>query len=233
MAFLREPRAAVEQMLGVIDAWLPMYQEIEPRVAQMIGRDVANRRSDRETLDQATLIERTTGGLRWLPEAQVRRVIMAPSYFARPFNYIYQGADWRLFAYPIADAVLGAADAGIPPQAVVRLYRALGDGTRMRILKLLSGSRLVPDRVGTAAGTVEADHEAPPGAPAGGRPRDRHRRRQPHLLQPSTPATRGGRDRIAQLPRLTPPRIEAAADRRPRPISTASVRRITYRRTRT
>ncbi len=68
----------------------------------------------------------------------MRRVIMAPSYFARPFNYIYQGADWRLFAYPIADAVLGTADAGTPPQAVVRLYRALGDSTRMRILKLLS-----------------------------------------------------------------------------------------------
>ncbi len=138
MGFLRDPREGVDRMRAVVGAWLPLYQQVEPRVAQMIERDVAARQGDRETLDQTTLIERTTGGLRWLPESHVRRVIMAPSYFARPYNYIYQGGDWRLFAYPIADAALGAIDAGIPPQSVVRLYRALGDGTRMRILKLLA-----------------------------------------------------------------------------------------------
>ncbi|MEO7119226.1 MAG: metalloregulator ArsR/SmtB family transcription factor [Candidatus Limnocylindrales bacterium] len=138
VGFLREPVPAVRQVRAIVAAWLPVYQQVEPRVAMMLERDVAGRRSDRQDLDQATLIERTTGGLRWLPEPQVRRVVMAPSYFARPFNYVFQGADWRLFAYPIADAALGAVDAGIAPQSVVRLYRALGDSTRMRILKLLS-----------------------------------------------------------------------------------------------
>jgi DNA-binding transcriptional ArsR family regulator len=32
---------------------------------------------------------------------------------------------------------LGAVDAVLPPQSTVRLYRALGDTTRMRILRLL------------------------------------------------------------------------------------------------
>ncbi|MDQ3449121.1 MAG: metalloregulator ArsR/SmtB family transcription factor [Chloroflexota bacterium] len=136
--FLREPIPAVTRMRATLDAWLPLYVEVEPRIAQMLERDVAARKSDRASLDQDTLIERTTGGLRFLPEPQVRRVILAPSYFARPFNYTYQGADWRIFGYPIADAVVEAGDAGVPPQAVVRLYRALGDGTRMRILKLLA-----------------------------------------------------------------------------------------------
>jgi hypothetical protein len=48
------------------------------------------------------LIERTTGGLRWFPRAGVRRVILAAQYFGRPFNYIFQGPDWRMFAYPIS-----------------------------------------------------------------------------------------------------------------------------------
>lgn len=138
VTFLRDPGPAVDRMRAVLAAWLPRYQEVEPRVAEMLARDVAARKQDRATLDQDALVERTTGGLRWMPEPQVRRILLAPSYFARPFNYIYQGTDWRLFAYPIADAALGSTDSGVPPAAVVRLYRALGDATRMRILKLLS-----------------------------------------------------------------------------------------------
>ncbi len=136
--FLREPLLAVTRMRATLDAWLPLYGEVEPRIAQMLERDVASRKADQADLGHDALIERTTGGLRFLPEPQVRRVILAPSYFARPFNYIYQGADWRLFGYPIADAVVEGGDAGSPPQAVVRLYRALGDATRMRVLKLLA-----------------------------------------------------------------------------------------------
>ena len=137
-AFLVESDERIARMRAVLDAWLPLYQEVEERVAGMLKRDVEARVGDRASLDVTTLIERTTGGLRWFPEAGVRRVILAPSYFARPYNYIYQGSDWRLFAYPTADSALGVLDASIPPQAVVRLYRALGDPTRMRVLRLLA-----------------------------------------------------------------------------------------------
>lgn len=136
--FLAEPEEQIARMRGVLATWLPLYQEVEERVAGMLERDIADRRADRDRLDATALIEKITGGVRWFPEAGVRRVILAPSYFARPYNYVYQGADWRLFAYPLADSSLGALDASIPPQATVRLYRALGDPTRMRVLRLLS-----------------------------------------------------------------------------------------------
>ena len=138
--FLADAATRIETMRSVLSAWLPLYIEVEERVAGMLERDVASRATDRteQASDVATLIERTTGGLRWFPEPGVRRVVMAPSYFARPYNYIYQGADWRLFAYPISDAALGAIDPSTPPQSTVRLYRALGDATRMRVLRLLS-----------------------------------------------------------------------------------------------
>jgi len=138
VGFLRDPQPSVDKMRRVVEAWLPIYQAVEDRVASVLEQDLKDRKSDRASMDPATLIERTTGGLRWLPEPPVRRVIMAPSYFARPYNYIYQAHDWRLFAYPVADSALGSLDAAVPPQAVVRLYRALGDATRMRILKLLT-----------------------------------------------------------------------------------------------
>jgi len=138
-AFVANRDEELGRMLGILDAWLPLYQEIEPRVAKMLKRDVAARQAERALYDGnlPELIEKTTGGLRWFPEGGVRRVILAAQYFGRPFNYIFQGTDWRMFAYPISENSLGAVDAVLPPQATVRLYRALGDTTRMRILRLL------------------------------------------------------------------------------------------------
>ncbi len=136
--FLTTTESRVEQLKQGMAAWLPRFQQVEERVARYQARDLASRADDRATLTPAALIERVTGGLRLVPEPQVRRVILAPSYFARPYNYVYQGTRWRLFSYPIADAVLENKDDATPPASMVRLYRALGDPTRMRILKLLS-----------------------------------------------------------------------------------------------
>ena len=133
----REPEALVEPSRNVLVHWLPFYAEVEPRVAAMLKRDYDLRAADRETLEPVALIERTTGGIRWLSEPGVRRVILAPSYFARPYNFVLGGDDWRMYGYPIADAALDGTDPLAPPQSVLRLHRALGDETRLRILRLL------------------------------------------------------------------------------------------------
>lgn len=139
VAFVANRDEELERMLGILEAWLPRYQEVEPRVAKMLKRDVAARQAERAQYDGNVpeLIEKTTGGLRSFPEGGVRRVILAAQYFGRPFNYIFQGPDWRMFAYPISENAIGAVDGVLPPQSTVRLYRALGDTTRMRILRLL------------------------------------------------------------------------------------------------
>lgn len=134
----RDPGSAVVSARAVLHAWLPKFQELEARVGAMIERDYDARAGDRSTLEPAAIVERTTGGIRWLPEPGIRRVILAPTYFSRPYNFVLSGADWRMFAYPIGDGALDATDPLAPAQSVVRLHRALGDDTRLRILKLLT-----------------------------------------------------------------------------------------------
>jgi DNA-binding transcriptional ArsR family regulator len=141
-ALLSDPTATHRRILTVLRAWAPVYAAIEPRIAAIGERDHHLRAAERASLSDADLIETTTGGIRWLPEAGVRRVILAPSYFSRPYNFLLAGDDWRFFGYPVADEALDATDALAPPPAVVRLHRALGDATRMRILKLLAGRDL-------------------------------------------------------------------------------------------
>jgi len=138
-AIYQEPAAIVAAARTVLREWLRPFQAIEGRVRAMIRRDADSRAGDRATLRPADLIERTTGGIRVLAEPGIRRIILAPSYFARPYNYVLGGDDWRLFGYPIADDALDEGDPLAPPAAVVRLHRALGDETRLRILRLLAG----------------------------------------------------------------------------------------------
>jgi DNA-binding transcriptional ArsR family regulator len=69
-------------------------------------------------------------------------VILGPSYFSRPYNFLMSGGEWRFFGYPVADTALDPTDSLAAPQSVVRLHRALGDATRLKILKLLASRDL-------------------------------------------------------------------------------------------
>jgi DNA-binding transcriptional ArsR family regulator len=135
---LRDPAALISVALVVLAAWLEPFRTIEDRILGMLHRDVELRATDRATLGAVELIERTTGGVRFLAEPGLERVVLAPSYFARPYNFLLAGEDWRFFGYPLGDDALDSGDPDAPPQAVVRLHRALGDETRLRILRLLA-----------------------------------------------------------------------------------------------
>jgi DNA-binding transcriptional ArsR family regulator len=141
-ALLADPESGHRRIVRILRAWASTFASIEPRIVAIIERDHALRAVDRGALSDSDLIERTTGGIRWLPEVGIRRVVLAPSYFSRPYNFLLAGDDWRFFGYPVADDALEADDSLAPPAAVIRLHRALGDETRLRILKLLSGRDL-------------------------------------------------------------------------------------------
>jgi DNA-binding transcriptional ArsR family regulator len=139
---LQDPALAKERILAVLRAWQAPFSEIEARVRAIIERDYDGRADDRTRLAPAELIETTTGGVRYLPEPGISRVILGPSYFSRPYNFLMSARDWRFFGYPVADSALGPSDALTPPLSLVRLHRALGDETRLRILKLLASRDL-------------------------------------------------------------------------------------------
>jgi DNA-binding transcriptional ArsR family regulator len=142
MAILRDPSAAHHRIVDVLGSWQTKFMDIEPRVAEILERDYDGRSDERRTLAPVDLIESTTDGIRWLPEPSVRRVILGPSYFSRPYNFLMSGGDWRFFGYPVADSALDPVDSLAAPQSVVRLHRALGDPTRLKILKLLASRDL-------------------------------------------------------------------------------------------
>lgn len=122
---------------AVVHDWLPCFETVEPRVRRMLDRDVAARRMDDAVRDPIGFVERTTNGIRIVPEQRIRHIVLAPSYFGRPYNSLTKVGDTQTVCYPISDTALGAADRLSPPASTVRLYRALGDESRLRILRLL------------------------------------------------------------------------------------------------
>lgn len=141
-AILDDPEGTHRRLARILRAWAEHFAPVEPRIRAVIERDHALRSVDRGAFGGSELIERTTGGIRWLPEVGIKRIILAPTYFSRPYNILLAGDDWRFFGYPVGDDALEADDRLAPPAAVVRLHRALGDETRLRILKLLASQDL-------------------------------------------------------------------------------------------
>jgi DNA-binding transcriptional ArsR family regulator len=155
--FLEDPAGYQRATARVLRAWREQFEGIEARVGRFIERDAAARRPELETLAPFEFIERTSGGVRWAPDANLRRVVMAPSYFARPYNMLFAGEGWRMLCYPIADAAL-EGDPSVVPAATIRLFRALGDESRLRILRSLADGDLylteIAERMGLSKPTV-------------------------------------------------------------------------------
>ncbi len=122
----------------VLRSWLPRFEEIEGKVQRMLDRDVADRRLEEAVADPMGFIEKATNGIRLIPEQQTRRIVLAPTYFGRPYNSLVKVGSTTLICYPMADSALGAAGRAAPPTATIRLYRALGDENRLCILRLLA-----------------------------------------------------------------------------------------------
>ena len=154
---LDDPERELRALRRVLRAWRERFEPIEDRVARMEERDVSERRADLGRLPLADFVERTTGGVRWVPEPGTRRLYLSPSYFTRPYNYIFGGRDWHMFAYPLAESALDG-DGGAVPAASVRLFKALGDESRLRILRFLASGDLylteIAERMGLSKPTV-------------------------------------------------------------------------------
>jgi DNA-binding transcriptional ArsR family regulator len=138
---LDDPEGELRALRRVLRAWRERFEPIEPRVARMEERDVAGRRADLQRLPLADFVEQATGGVRWVADPGTLRLYLSPSYFTRPYNYVFGGRDWHMFAYPLAEAALDG-DRGAVPAASVRLFKALGDESRLRILHLLASGDL-------------------------------------------------------------------------------------------
>ena len=135
--FSVNPDKMKETLLSILQNWYErVFQDYEQQWLPILERDAESKRELMATMPLERLIETATNGLLYEPEAGLRRVLLIPSFVERPWNELSEYQDIKIFCYPVADENI-TEDGHAPPARLVRLYKALADERRLRILKLL------------------------------------------------------------------------------------------------
>jgi DNA-binding transcriptional ArsR family regulator len=88
-----------------------------------------------ERLPLEELLDTATRGIRYTPEPGIERILLVPSLVSRPWSIFTESGSTKIACYGVPDAhVTGDA----PPDPLVAAYKALGDETRLRILRRLA-----------------------------------------------------------------------------------------------
>jgi DNA-binding transcriptional ArsR family regulator len=118
------------------------YQEVfQPHEAEwepVLLRDAEAKRRMLQALPPAQVIE-AASGIQFVPQPGIRQVYLIPQLATRPWVWLAEDDDARLYCYPVADDSLGP-EGSAPPTRLVRLHRALGDEKRLRMLKAIATS---------------------------------------------------------------------------------------------
>jgi DNA-binding transcriptional ArsR family regulator len=132
--------------LDLLHRWNDAYfRHIDPAILTGLAAEAAARRTSARTSDPMTVIEDATHGVCFEGKGDTDAVLLIPQWHYRPWNLYGEAGIARMFQYP-ADVLPTHPDD--PPQSLLRLSRALGDESRLRILRSLAeGPRSFSDLV--------------------------------------------------------------------------------------
>jgi DNA-binding transcriptional ArsR family regulator len=136
------PEGTREVALDLLDRWYQeVFRPLEPEYWPILERDAEAKRSLVDTARPEQAIE-IASGIEFVPQPGIRRVYLIPQITTRPWVWLAEHDESRLYCYPVADESMeehpeGAAE---PPSRLVRMHKALGDEKRMRMLRTLATS---------------------------------------------------------------------------------------------
>ena len=80
------------------------------------------------------LVELATSGYQYSPGPGIRTLVFFPSWWMRPWVILWEHKSARIFCYPLREQT----GDGVSPAELARLYKALGDEGRLKLLRRLS-----------------------------------------------------------------------------------------------
>ena len=127
----------------------------EQATARVLRRSARAARALAGRLGSEELIDTLTRGIRYAPEPGIRRILLVPHVVSRPWSIFTESEGTKIVCYGVAEThVTGDA----PPDPLVAAYKALGDETRLRILRRLAegpaGLQELTELLGLAKSTV-------------------------------------------------------------------------------
>lgn len=114
-----------------------VFSPHEEAFRESLKSDFLSKRSMARRISPERLIEIATSGVTVSGESTSRPIVLMPSMVARPWVVMSTGPDFNVYGYSVADECLDL-DPDAPPPWLVKVYKALGDERRLRILRRLA-----------------------------------------------------------------------------------------------
>jgi len=128
--------AVKERVLAILPRWYgEVYLPSSEGIAEARERDAAAKLELAKTHTPEQLTELATSGYQYTPGPGVRRLVFFPGYWQRPWVLLNDYKHVKIFCYPLA---LSGGTEGPSPAELARLYKALADEGRLRLLKRIS-----------------------------------------------------------------------------------------------
>ncbi len=128
----------LEVKARIVDLLPRWYEHVfaphEPEWRAAAERDAEAKFKLAQSHSPEQFVELATRGYQYSPPAAIRRIVFFPSWFMRPWVILWEHKNTKIFCYPIAPA----AEDGASPAEVARVYKALGDEGRLKLLRRLS-----------------------------------------------------------------------------------------------
>ncbi|WP_442858778.1 ArsR/SmtB family transcription factor [Bacillus sp. KH172YL63] len=136
-----EPSTLKAHIKEVMSGWFEevMVSEAD-KLKEILARDKDMKLKMKEKLNPEALVEWATGGITYLPEPSVHKVLLIPHTIYRPWNVEGDIEGVKIFYYPVANDSIHPDDPYMPSYFLVQKHKALGDEARLRMVKLLKGS---------------------------------------------------------------------------------------------
>jgi len=135
LAVKRDPAESKRALLDLLSGWSEqVLPQLAPADASLAERDAEAKRELVKSIPAEQVVERLAPGIQWVPGPEIDRVVLFPAYAPRPWVYMSEYKRVKIFCPPItADRERTPGD----PAELVRIYKALGDESRLKLLKRL------------------------------------------------------------------------------------------------
>ncbi|HEX5015223.1 MAG TPA: metalloregulator ArsR/SmtB family transcription factor [Candidatus Limnocylindrales bacterium] len=123
-----------DEFADLVQLWLEaVYAAREADLLALTEADAAALRASSDGGRVETIVERAVPGVTFVPEVGQTHVVLVPSWALKPLWAVTDHRAANVFAYPAA-----TRGGGAPPGRLVALGKAIGDETRLRILRELA-----------------------------------------------------------------------------------------------
>ncbi|MGP4082927.1 ArsR/SmtB family transcription factor [Pseudalkalibacillus sp. R45] len=127
-----------KHLVSVISKW---FQEVinpaSDKIANILKNDFKTKEIMKEKMGGEEFVHWVTGGINYVPEPDVKKVLLIPQLTYRPWTIESYMEEMKVFYYPVSNESINPEDRYVPNYFLIQKHKAIGEEVRLKMIKLL------------------------------------------------------------------------------------------------